>query len=439
MYNTITRLSVFLVLISASLAVDLSAQPKGFIEIPQLRSISADHPGCYRENGVVDEMGVAKMRENPNCAEDLAKITINFERETLVHYTVASDCHMSVAIKVLRSDAEKQYKVIVDNLYGGCRAGGWRDGWIVFEKVRPGYTAEVIEVKVDERRSFSQEFFYPKPPSMVLREAVKMREVDLKNCLPLSGQSQWILSSAEFLANALNDGPDKQRCTEYFKTLNLDFRYDMLVGYSFSSGYCDRPPGLEMKAIKETSTDASENRLVLRFSYDDPKGYPCPIYKTYGLWVVVPHLDSGYRIDPEAKARKAETAPAPEKLAVREVDLKGCIRFYPEHQHLIRDKESYLKAIRNDAGRERCLKDVEPIDFEKYALFGIDIDSGYCNRPMGLNQILTMDAARKKYLLTIGWQDPRSSVCRAMSQYDLWLLVPKMPGDYGLDIEFDIK
>jgi hypothetical protein len=126
---------------------------------------------------------------------------------------------------------------------------------------------------------------------------------------------------------------------------------------------------------------------------------------------------------------------AQNKLETREFEMKDCIQTIYTKQFVIKDNESYLKAIRNDASRAACLENLEKIDFDKHTLLGIDINSGYCGIPDGLKYQTVKDEAKKQYLVTISYTDPRGSLCRAMSQYDLWLLVPKLPDEYEVKFE----
>ncbi len=125
------------------------------------------------------------------------------------------------------------------------------------------------------------------------------------------------------------------------------------------------------------------------------------------------------------------------ELETRRFEMKGCIQTYFDKQFVIKDDAAYLKAIRNDASRERCLQDLEKIDFGKHTLFGIEINSGYCDYPLGLKYQVLKTEEKKQYLLNITYLDPRGSVCRALSQYDLWLLAPKLPDGY--DVKFEVK
>jgi len=126
-------------------------------------------------------------------------------------------------------------------------------------------------------------------------------------------------------------------------------------------------------------------------------------------------------------------------LETRAFEMKGCIQTIYEKQFVIKDNEAFLKAIRSDASRERCVKDLEKIDFTKHTLLGIEINSGYCRIPVGLEHKALKDETKKQYVVEISWLDPRGSTCRALSQYDLWLLVPKLPEGYEVKFELRAK
>lgn len=124
-------------------------------------------------------------------------------------------------------------------------------------------------------------------------------------------------------------------------------------------------------------------------------------------------------------------------LETREISSEICIQHIFEQQFVIKDYETYLRLVRADASRDECLKKSEKIDFNKYTLLGIEINSGYCRFPLGLEYQTVKDEAKKQYLLAISYIDPRNSVCRARSQYDLWVLVPKLPDGY--EVKFEVK
>jgi hypothetical protein len=128
-----------------------------------------------------------------------------------------------------------------------------------------------------------------------------------------------------------------------------------------------------------------------------------------------------------------------ESLKIREINLKGCIQTIFKKQFVITTESDYLKTVRNDASRDYCLKNIEKIDFEKEALLGININSGYCRRPTGLNFQILKDLNAKEYQFNISYTDPKGSVCRALSQYDLWVLIPKLIESYTVKFNVEQK
>ena len=104
------------------------------------------------------------------------------------------------------------------------------------------------------------------------------------------------------------------------------------------------------------------------------------------------------------------------------------------------DGERLVIAGRADADRllgpyqtAECQTDVRRVDFGASTLLGIRLDTGWCRAPLGLTHTTVDDRARRRYVVTIGY-DPPSTPCRARSIYDLWLLVPKLPDGY--EVEF---
>jgi hypothetical protein len=125
-----------------------------------------------------------------------------------------------------------------------------------------------------------------------------------------------------------------------------------------------------------------------------------------------------------------------EIIETRTVDIKGCIKNFPSGQIAIRDAESFLQAIRADASRDWCRKNLESIDFDKHSLLGVALVTGYCDRPAGLSHQLIKDTATKKYLFDVSYHTP-VAVCRRMGYWDVWVIVPKIPDDY--EISFKVR
>lgn len=125
-----------------------------------------------------------------------------------------------------------------------------------------------------------------------------------------------------------------------------------------------------------------------------------------------------------------------QNLETREIDLKGCIQTSFRQEFIIRTQEDFLKAIRDDASRDYCLKNLEKIDFEKTALLGIELNTGYCRRPFALEARAVKNEAERQIILQIAYEKPRGT-CRALSRYDFWVLVPKIPENFT--VIFDAK
>lgn len=296
---------VFLITMILTFAASAFGQPSGWVEVPQKRHLPTDRFGCWLDSGLYDRDRLrAAMDKTANCKERLAGLDVDHQKESLIYYHAGSDCHMRVAINVFRVDSEQKYKFILNNIYGGCRAGGWRSGFVVIDKIPPGYSLEMHEVRIDRIHGPIREesFAFPLPPSVTKRESLETRQVYLADCLPLTGQSQWILRSREHIERALADKPNSTKCLDRIDDLDLDLSTHMLAGFSFASGYCWRPAGLELSAVSETSSDPTENRFVVTASFDEPR-VPCRAWNTWPVWLIVPRLPDGYRMSFEAKAR----------------------------------------------------------------------------------------------------------------------------------------
>jgi hypothetical protein len=105
-------------------------------------------------------------------------------------------------------------------------------------------------------------------------------------------------------------------------------------------------------------------------------------------------------------------------------------------QFVIKTSATFFEKIGNNASRHECLKDFGKLDFNKNTLLGIELNTGYCGFPFGLKSQAVKNETEKQYVVKISYFEPRGT-CRALSQYDLWLLVPKLPDDYT--VKFEVK
>lgn len=54
-----------------------------------------------------------------------------------------------------------------------------------------------------------------------------------------------------------------------------------------------------------------------------------------------------------------------QSLKVAQYESKDCLRMAWDKENIIKNETEFLQKVRNDMSRERCLKELEKIDFEK--------------------------------------------------------------------------
>lgn len=300
-------IGLFVTILSAG--VPAHAQlPPGYVEIQPLNSLPAffgtrSGTDCYlRDDGVYDEEKLKPLLVRSSCAESIRALKVDHKTQTLIGYSARGDCHMRLRAKIFRSDTDKKYLLVINNIYGGCRAGGSRDAWMVIDKIPEGYELNIREVLVDRIHGVNadgQDFYFPKQPSGIKPELLESREIDVKGCLPLDRQSQWILMKDESLQRAL-EGKSSE-CKALFAALAIDFAKYTLAGYNVSTGDCSRPLSLSQKVYK----DFDEKRYRMEISYDKPVA-GCEQLTWHALWAVVPKLpgDHGFVFELKPNAAK---------------------------------------------------------------------------------------------------------------------------------------
>jgi hypothetical protein len=201
-----------------------------------------------------------------------------------------------------------------------------------------------------------------------------------------------------------------------------------------------------------TSGDCHVRGEAKVFRNDKTKTYTIQINTIYGGcraagsyrgWIVIEKMRPDYQV--KWAHLKTEEGGVPEvddrfpaepvTLETSEIELDNCIQMYRQNEFVIKDKEAFLKAIRGDAGNDHCVKTYgNKVDFSKYSLLGIDVNSGYCRRPVGLEYKAVRDDATKTVTLQYSYAAP-GGTCRALSSYDLWVTVPKIPEGYEVKFE----
>ena len=128
-----------------------------------------------------------------------------------------------------------------------------------------------------------------------------------------------------------------------------------------------------------------------------------------------------------------------EKLEIRQYDAKnGCLQMPPWNKDAIQNQYQFLKRVRTDSSREKCLNELEKLDFEKNELFGNKLKTGYCGYPSGLEFTAVKNLEYKQFVIKISYLKP-TEVCQAESSYDLWVVLPNPPRDYGVRFEVTDK
>lgn len=302
---------VTIALLTVILSADVPAHaqlPAGYVEIQPVNHVpmlSRMRPGtdCYiRDDGIYDEEKLKPLLAKPQCAEQLRALNVDHKTQTLIGYSARGDCHMRLYTKIFRSDTDKKYLLVINNVYGGCRAGGSREGWMVIDKIPEGYGLNIREVRVDRIHGVNadgEDFYFPKQPSGIKPELIESREIDVKGCLPLDRQSQWILIKDEFLQSAL-EGRSRE-CKALFAGLAIDFDKYTLAGYNVNTGDCTRPPSLSQKVYK----DFDEKHYRMEISYAKPAA-SCEELTWHALWVIVPKLPGDHGFEFELKPNDAK-------------------------------------------------------------------------------------------------------------------------------------
>jgi hypothetical protein len=127
-----------------------------------------------------------------------------------------------------------------------------------------------------------------------------------------------------------------------------------------------------------------------------------------------------------------------QSLKLTQYEAKGCLTIAWDKENFIKNDAEFLKTVRNDMSREKCLKELKKVDFAEHDLIGVDINSGYCRYPLGLAFEAAKSIESKRISVNISYLKP-DGVCRALSSYHLWLLIPKIPDEYELKLNISAR
>ena len=93
---------------------------------------------------------VSVASSNRDRCSFLNRLKVDFDKHTLLTYGVNGDCFVRATAQLYRNDSSRKYVQRITKIYGGCRAAGSFEGWLVVEKLRPDYKIEVELFARDE-------------------------------------------------------------------------------------------------------------------------------------------------------------------------------------------------------------------------------------------------------------------------------------------------
>jgi hypothetical protein len=121
-------------------------------------------------------------------------------------------------------------------------------------------------------------------------------------------------------------------------------------------------------------------------------------------------------------------------VPVADYDIKGCVSLRNKGESVITDQAGFDRLLQKLPGEDQtCKKNLSKIDFTKNSLLGMHIRSGYCREPSGLRPYV-IDHPREKQYQLMAVYISKEGICRHIGGYDLWVLVPKLPGLYGVEM-----
>jgi len=129
------------------LRADSAGLPRDTVRLP-ISFVSSAECGVVGYRVVQDSADVRHMRRWPQCA----KMSFgDVEGRTVVGVPLHGDCHARYGIGAFRSEARREYRVLVTTYDGGCRAGRGEYRWIALPRLPAGWTVSFSERRVDRR------------------------------------------------------------------------------------------------------------------------------------------------------------------------------------------------------------------------------------------------------------------------------------------------
>jgi hypothetical protein len=150
-FNKFARLLFLIATLAAASVPSLMAQgqeqTERETEVTIIKKLNAKARfGNLERKAIIDEKAFHELLKDKNNSF-LNQLDVDFSRHTLIAVTVQGDCFVRATVSMARDDAAKKYLCRVTKIYGGCRAAGTFQSWILIEKIPPEYSIEFIELK----------------------------------------------------------------------------------------------------------------------------------------------------------------------------------------------------------------------------------------------------------------------------------------------------
>ncbi len=135
----------------------VSAQPDGARWRPDSLEVAADAVPLLVETVrmdcrpvhlrvVRDSADVEEIRRFRGCDPSAFP---GLGRDLYVYLVMMGDCHARHSVEAWRSDSRREYRIVMVDRYGGCRAGRIQTQWIRLPPLPDGWTVAFTELRID--------------------------------------------------------------------------------------------------------------------------------------------------------------------------------------------------------------------------------------------------------------------------------------------------
>jgi len=286
---------LFFALLLAAICTD--AQPVATAneaEVPVLKKAGSRGFGCRAEGNLIiaDAQKFKEIAADPKCRL-LAMMDVDLTKQTLIGFHAGGDCFIEASARVFRNETEKKYTVRVKNIWGGCRAAGTFQGWLLIEKIPPNFRVEFTETRIDGLNRNSEDAGISAFP-VTENQKIETRSFDVKDCIQTYPEREFIIRDQKSFLGAIRNDMSREPCLK--KLEKIDFEKHTLLGIELHTGYCRVPLFRLIEAVKNDE----QKQYVIEIEYIEPVA-PCRALDQYDLWLLVPKLPENYTVKFDVK------------------------------------------------------------------------------------------------------------------------------------------